>query len=33
MLDRNPWVRAIIGVLFIVWVVFFGLALLSAWPI
>lgn len=33
MLDRNPWVRAIIAVLFIVWVAVFGLALLSALPI
>ena len=32
MLDRNPTVRAIIAVLFVVWAVIFLLALLDAWP-
>ena len=33
MLDRNPKVRAVIAVLFIVWVVLFALAFLDVSPI
>ena len=32
MQDRNPYVRAIIGVLFVVWITIFVLALLDALP-